>query len=385
MQRGIITLIKSAVLQQPLELPEGFDLEQAYTQIRRHSVVALCYDGAVRCGVDKNLPVMQKLFHGYLRSLQVSEGQMRQVDRICKAFEENGIDYMPLKGCNMKKLYPAPELRTMGDADILIRVEQYERIKPIMEGLGFRFEKESDHELVWVHPELFLELHKRVMTSYNVDFFAFFGDGWQFAKPYNSSCYVMQNEDAYLYTFVHFSKHYRGGGIGLRHVVDLWLYHKKFQNMDMSYLQKVLKELNLLEFHGNVQHLIDTWFENGGSNEITEFMTDFIFASGNWGEAESKFLSSLLRKGRAGAWQTNRLGYVISRMFPSADSLSPKYTVLQKAPWLLPVVWIYRPFYKLIFERKSLKKQIDKTALVTEEKIDEKRRMLRSVGLDFNF
>ena len=61
MHRGIITLIKSAVLQQPLELPVDFDLEQACKQIRRHGITAICYDGAVRCGVDQNLPVMQML------------------------------------------------------------------------------------------------------------------------------------------------------------------------------------------------------------------------------------------------------------------------------------------------------------------------------------
>ena len=44
---------------------------------------------------------------------------------------------MPLKGCNMKALYPSPELRVMGDADILIRVEQYDRIRPIIQSLGF--------------------------------------------------------------------------------------------------------------------------------------------------------------------------------------------------------------------------------------------------------
>ena len=37
----------------------------------------------------------------------------------------------------MKALYPAPELRVMGDADVLIRLEQYEKIVPLMEKMGF--------------------------------------------------------------------------------------------------------------------------------------------------------------------------------------------------------------------------------------------------------
>ena len=41
-------------------------LEQALPQIRRHSIIALCYDGAVRCGINQNLPVMQKTLVRFL-------------------------------------------------------------------------------------------------------------------------------------------------------------------------------------------------------------------------------------------------------------------------------------------------------------------------------
>lgn len=39
------------------------------------------------------------------------------------AFDAGGIDYMPLKGSILKDLYPRHEMRMMGDADILIRME----------------------------------------------------------------------------------------------------------------------------------------------------------------------------------------------------------------------------------------------------------------------
>ena len=61
-----------------------------------------------------------------------SEKQLEAVNKIYAAFDKNGIDYLPLKGCNMKYLYPKPELRSMGDADILIREEQYKSIKDIV-------------------------------------------------------------------------------------------------------------------------------------------------------------------------------------------------------------------------------------------------------------
>ena len=156
MQKGAIALLKSAVLQSACPLPEEFDLEKVYPALQKHHMDALLYEGAMLCRVDPQLTVMKRLFQNYCRSLIVSEGQMGAVRQIFEAFEESQIDYLPLKGCKMKALYPKAELRMMGDADILIRMDQYERIVPIMEKLGFEPGVESDHELHWHGTSLFV-------------------------------------------------------------------------------------------------------------------------------------------------------------------------------------------------------------------------------------
>ena len=58
-------------------------------------------------------------------------------------------------------------MRTMGDADILIKTEQYERIVPIMNRLGYLPGVESNHECVWDKKNmLHVELHKMLIQSY---------------------------------------------------------------------------------------------------------------------------------------------------------------------------------------------------------------------------
>ena len=179
-QKDIVTLLRSAVTGETLPLSDEFDLEKVTPYIRKHHILPLVYEGARLCGVTS--PAMTRLFAGYCRAVQVSEGQMAELEKLFRAFEEAGIDYMPLKGSRMKSLYPKAELRMMGDADVLIRVEQYDRIIPIMENLGYVMQAETDHELTWVKPTLTLELHKRLIPSYNKDFFQYFGEGWQLAK-----------------------------------------------------------------------------------------------------------------------------------------------------------------------------------------------------------
>jgi hypothetical protein len=63
--KGILTLLRSAVTGEKLELPADFDLTAAYPMIRRYQLVPLAYEGALNCGVNQTLPVMNRLCNGY--------------------------------------------------------------------------------------------------------------------------------------------------------------------------------------------------------------------------------------------------------------------------------------------------------------------------------
>ena len=383
-QRGIISLIRAAVTQQSQALPEGFDLEAAGQQIRRHHIAALAFEGAAVCGIPPFLPAMQPLLRTYCRALQVSEGQLRELARITAAFDEAGIDYMPLKGCNMKPRYPKPELRTMGDADILIRLEQYEKISAVMESLGFTHKEETDHELVWQSPNLYVELHKRLMPSYNRDFHAYFGDGWKLAKVRTGCRLAMTAEDEFVYLFTHFAKHYRDGGIGCRHVADLWVFLRSTPGLDEARVRRELRKLGLLEFHENMRGLLDVWFGGAPADEKTDFMTDYIFGSGSFGTGESRVLSRAVRDTKHTLpGVSGRMLYLWQTAFPPLAALREKYRVLRKAPWLLPAVWLVRPFYKLLFERDTLGKQEQNLSALRPENIQSRQDALRYVGLDY--
>ena len=385
-QRGIVTLLRSAITGGNLQLPADFDIAAALPLIQKHHMVTMVYDGAVRCGISRELPAMVQLFQGYCRGLQICEGQMREFARVCCAFNEAGIDYMPLKGSRMRKLYPKPELRLMGDADILIRMEQFEKIVHVMEQLGFVDHSDSDHELIFKTPGLYLELHKRLIPSYNRDLHAYFGDGWQLAKVKNGNQYAMTAEDEMIYLFSHFAKHYRDGGVGCRYVVDLWVYRRAHPELDENYVEAEMEKLQLLEFYRNVRRLIAFWFEGGPVDAKLELMTEYIFASGSWGQLESRVLSVTIRESKRSILGfSGRLVYIRRKLFPGVAVLRRKYTILQKAPWMLPVVWLIRPFYKVLFERKQLDRQKQELKTLDKQALREQRRMLEYVGLEYHF
>ncbi|MBE6916272.1 MAG: hypothetical protein E7470_00010 [Ruminococcaceae bacterium] len=385
-QYGVLTLLKSAVTQQAQPLPEGFSIEEAVIQSKSHHIATAIYEGALLCGVDPAQPVMRNLFLKTCKAVQISEMQMRDVERLRQTFDENGIDYMPLKGCVLKALYPRPELRMMGDADILIRMEQYDKIRPLMQSLRFEEKYESDHELVWQSEGLFLELHKYLIPTYNEDFYAYFGEGWDRATVQSGTCYAMSAEDTMVFLFTHFAKHYRDGGIGCRHVLDLWVYLRAHPEMDEAYVAQQLQELKLLTFYRNIRKLIAHWFDGAPADETTEFISDFVFSGGSWGTTASKRTSQILRtENRSRFGFSGKLAYLWDVAFPSAGKMKERYTILKKCPFLLPLMWLWRLFYKLLFRKRSLQWHKQRVNAVSGDMVDERRQALQAVGLDSDF
>lgn len=385
-QQGILMLLKSAVTGEAQSLPEGFDWEAAMLITKKHEISPLIYEGAVLCGVNPALPQMQQLFQMYCKNLLVSENQLRAINKLCAAFEAAGVDYMPVKGCNMKARYPKPELRAMGDADILIKLEQYDRIYPIMVEQGFREVVESDHELVWLNGVLELELHKRLIPSYNKDYFRYFGDGWRLAKTQKGCRWFMTPEDEYIYLFTHFAKHYRDGGIGLRHVLDLWVYERSVPAMDEAYLERELNKLQLWEFRRNMERLIKAWFCGEAMDEVTAFISEFVFGSGSWGREDSRATAFVVRDAKdAGSVGKGKAMRIVKLLFPPMLNMKQRYPVLKKMPLLLPVFWGVRLVEALLFRRERIHRQRNKMQRCSADQIETYQQALDFVGLDFHF
>ena len=389
MQQGILRLLQSAISGQAMSLPEDFDLAQALPVIKKHQLGNLIYYGAANCGVDSKSPVMQELFAITYKSMITDERQRAELQKIMAAFDANGIHYMPVKGVLMKELYPKPDMRIMGDADILIKLDQYDKIKPLMEELAFTEKLESDHELIWQKPSLYLELHKRLIPSYNYDYAAYYGDGWQLGHPSkeNPCRYEMTDEDQMIYLFTHFAKHYRDGGIGVRHMLDLYIYRKAKPDMDSAYLARELEKLQLNSFFENIYRTLAVWFDGAEADELTDHITAFIFKSGAYGAQEAHHLAQGIRdKANEGGStkQVKRRAWV-KLIFLPYGSMCEKYPVLKKVPILLPIMWVVRWFTAIFKNPKNISAQRKRVQLLSEDRLDAYEAQMQAVGLGFHF
>ena len=386
LQRGIIDLLKSCLTGQKAAFDQEFDWELAYKIGKSHQILPMLYYVALESEWTVPDQIGTRLETNTFQCVFIDQNQLYEISQIEKQFEENEIDYLPLKGSNLKYLYPKTEMRTMGDADILIRTEQYEKIKPVMQQLGYEEILESDHELIWdKRGALHLELHKRLIPSYNKDYYAYFGDGWKLAHKTNSSKYEMCDEDQFIYLFAHYAKHYRDAGIGIRHLTDLYVFLNVKRDTDMAYVERELEKLQLLSFYKNSLETIDVWFHGKEDSQMSDFMTNKIFGSGSYGTYENHLLSDGLKTSKSTKKEYVKRRKILKLIFPSAKALSKKYTVLKKMPFLLPFVWIYRWIGALLFKRNAIKAQQDKVNFMTTDNISCYQDELNYVGLDFNF
>ncbi len=388
LMRDIINLVKSALNGESVKLSEEFDWEKAVALGRTHGILPMLYYGATNSGIQMPVKIEVFLKSILFQCVTVDNRQMHEIGVVKKVFAEHNIDFLPLKGCNLKALYPKSEMRMMADADILIKTSQYEDIKKIMSQLGFTEGVESNHEFVWDKPKLLtLELHKMLIPSYNKDYYEYFGDGWRLATKKVSDCeYAMKKEDEFIYLFTHFAKHYRDGGIGIRHICDIYIYLKTLEKADESYLKNELSKLCLCEFYENIKTTVDVWFGGKENTPMTDFITEFIFKSGSFGRVEAHIASEGVKASKsAGKADKVKLKKLWRLIFPPCDSMRAKYPVLKKMPALLPFMWVARWVEAIFLDRGKIKRQNERLKQMSAENIKDYQSALNFVGLDFNF
>lgn len=115
-------MVRSALLSEPLpDIPEGTDKVFLVKLAYRNSVQVILYLAFKDKPGALPQEYMSKLERSYKAAILRESAQQNELNFIRKAFAENNIDFMCLKGAHLKALYPVPEMRFMVDMDILVK------------------------------------------------------------------------------------------------------------------------------------------------------------------------------------------------------------------------------------------------------------------------
>ncbi len=384
LHRHLLSIIKAALTNETITIDDEFDYEALLKLGQEHKITPLLLNGLYK--VKGNVPELNIFKSLTFKLIGHDQTILSYLNKIESVFADNGIDYMLLKGSSIKKFYPEPECRLMGDVDILIKESQYNDIKPLLTQLGFVEKVESDHELIWVNrSRVIVELHKRLIPSYNDDYYAYYINPWEKAVYQNNHSFSMSKEDEYIYIFTHLTKHYRDGGIGLRHLIDIWYFATKHSLLNKTYINKELDKLGLLTFHDNILNTLDVWFNDKEDTELTDYITKRVIDSGAFGLKEWHNQANAARAyARTDSVNSAKANTLFRLIFLPMDEMKKKYPVLQKFPVLLPIMWVIRWFNGIINKRKSIASETNKLSYVDEKIVDGYNKELEKVGLKFD-
>ena len=381
--RNLLNIIKATLLDTPVKVYGEFDYNEIFDLSKKHKIIPLVFTSLYKHYGD--IPEIEKFRNYTYQAVFHDQNQLYFINEIEKIFSANNIDYMLLKGASIKKYYPAPETRLMGDVDILIKEEQYKVIKKILPQLGLHEMKETDHELNWCNNSgILIELHKKLIPSYNDDYYKYYSEPWGKAYSRNGNGFSMLPEDEYIYMFTHMTKHYRDGGIGLRHIIDLYVFSLKHPMLNMKYIEKELKKLDLDIFYKNILETINVWFNEKQETKISDYITDRIIESGAYGIKEKWDLANASRVSSSStSVSVAKSKSIILLIFMPFSSMKKKYPVLNKIPILLPLMWVVRWIDAIINKRDNISRHSERITKIDKTLVEGYNKELEMVGLKF--
>lgn len=359
----------------------NMDFDRLYAFAKAHHLagfVALCPE------LLKQMPpeLAKKFIYENQRAVAREATQEVVISAFLDKMEEAGLRAMPLKGFYVKNFYPNPALRYMTDTDILIDVEHMDEISKIMESLGFEFDHETLHEIIFRSNQLVVELHKCLVHDLRTTLFEYYKDSWSFGRLRKGKkfIYEMSPEDTYIYSVGHLAKHYLEGGIGILHVADIFVMSRA--ELDRTYIEKELAKLGLLEFEQNLKQLALMWFSDGDvkPEAVVCEMADFILKSGAYGNDKNRTAAgAFLQDERLGKKQSN-LVRIIKRTFVSPTHIKMLYPVVKKHRYLYPVFILVR-IWDVLFKRKDTKQKLINMASTTDTEKDVLKQHFERMGL----
>lgn len=320
-----------------------------------------------------------------LKKSIISMSQGNELTKISQAFEEALVKNQPLKGAILRTYYPKPEMREMGDIDILVQDCDMDRVQRILQDLQYEFvERESHHDIFLKQSVLMVEVH-RCLYDAKVDggqssYFGTFERSHR--KEGYKVTYELSKEDFYIYMIAHMAKHFYKRGCGIRNLVDIYVYREKFHNsLDEEYMKREFEKCGLTQFVIHMEKLTNIWLGGEVGTEFYDDLFEYLMNCGIYGLDQNgiwnKFGNEKILGDKISKLQLKKWYY-----FPPHSYMKDYYPWLEEASFLLPVAWCIRAFSG-IFAHKGIHKR-ELLRSVDTATIHSIQRIYKEMNLDFH-
>lgn len=280
--------------------------------------------------------------------------QSAVIDEISTLLGNEKIRHIFFKGAVIREYYPIPEMRSMGDIDLLIDLKNRDRVKALLTENGFELINSNGPVYDYKKDGTLIEVHTKIVSGKvgGVNAEEYFSDAMQYAK-FDEYCGTLEDEYHFCYLLTHIAHHFWFYGAGVKMILDLAVVQKS-KSLDYSKVFGYLEQLGLVEFSKVLLTVCFKWFGVGKSyNSDISKTEEFLISFGAFGNAGRNKAAVVRRKALE---QGKKSGFSakLSLLFPSYKKIKdiPYMRFMEGRPYLLILGWIYRIYYNLRY-RKS--------------------------------
>lgn len=263
--------------------------------------------------------------------------------RVCSLLKESGISCIVFKGAVCRAMYECPEYRISSDEDILVGAENIDKAAEILTADGYELVnfKGGEAKLVSRRLNSILELHSSVVDEEVSDAYSEIGRMFrsQLESPVMTDIgcgeiAAFSPSYGFLSLCVHFFNHFVRGGIGIRPLMDIACFIKKYENeIDFDFCFSVLGKISAEKLIKTVIALCNRIFETDckfAKNEKTaDMLLEDILSAGAYGTAdESRLHSGIVTKSIAHG-NKGGLSSALSAVFPSDSDIVSAHPELE--------------------------------------------------------
>ena len=386
---------------------EANNIGRFYYIAKKHNLVSLMEQAMEKMGFESDSDIWKRWLKE--KNQLIYKSVLMDVEReaIQDFFEENNIWYMLLKGMVIRKYYPAPELREMADNDILFDNKYSKEVYDFMTARGYKSDdyNKGYHDEYLKPPAYNFEMHRQLVSSKErPKWYEYYKDVKSILinDANGKNQFYFSDNDFYVYFIVHTYKHFLNSGMGLRTVLDVYLYLNNLQDkLDFDYIEEQLKKLDAYDFEQTFRSLAFKMFGenakegNAAADELQDSfdakeqdmlresfdakkqdklcgsfdakeqdkwwnsfddkehdMLSYILDAGTYGNLENSVVHKMGYTKGEKKKASDKAKYIFRRLFPSMDTIEEFFPFFYKHKWAIPFLYIYR-IGKMPFTRRK--------------------------------
>lgn len=395
-QKVIIDLLKASINKKNIAFNKENNVEwnEVINEAKQHKISSLIYSAIDKSSfqyIDNNILAEWK------KEIFIdSVIQIRHINNISKLVDnlnKQGIEIILLKGLILRNFYPRPEYRTMCDADILVKPEDYLTVKNYLIKSGYKCDESNHpiHQSFMCSNQLDIEVHWKLVNDdcVNSDMNDFEEKVWKKSIEYNICevyCKTLCNEDFLIHMCLHMAVHAKYKGFGLRQLYDVAIFIKN-KNIDWTSFYSRISLYGISKFTKGLFELLHQIFDIDTqkdslknqyiSKQDIQLLLDIILASGVHGKKEEKIgFDALNRYGINEQYVDGRIKRIFKLIFPTRTKLSDRYKYAKGNVLLLPIAWIHHAITGIFIKKYGFIKMF-KYSKESFDILDRRKQVIR--------